>query len=90
MSKELYKILLSKNTNAQVTVAIEELAELQKELTKFLRGKHERTNILEEYVDVSIMLEQLQLLFNFKKREIEKIKDLKIKRIEERMKNDSL
>ena len=53
----------------QVIVAIEELAELQKELTKYLRAGYvsevhkDYSNILEEMADVSIMLNQLELIF---------------------------
>ncbi len=47
----------------QVIVAIEELSELQKELTKWLRGKGNRDGLMEEMADVSIMLNQLQLIF---------------------------
>lgn len=47
----------------QVIVAIEEMAELQKELTKWLRSKGNAAGLLEEMADVSIMLNQLQLIF---------------------------
>ena len=47
----------------QVIVAIEELSELQKELTKFLRGQADERHINEEMADVEIMLEQLKLMF---------------------------
>lgn len=47
----------------QVIVAIEEMSELQKELTKWLRGKCNPAGLLEEMADVSIMLNQLQLIF---------------------------
>lgn len=47
----------------QVIVAIEELSELQKELTKWLREKCNPACLLEEMADVSIMLNQLQLIF---------------------------
>lgn len=47
----------------QVIVAIEELAELQKELTKRLRGKGKVEALHEEMADVSIMLNQLELIF---------------------------
>lgn len=43
----------------QVIVAIEELAELQKELTKWLRCKGSHGGLMEEMADVSIMLNQL-------------------------------
>lgn len=47
----------------QVIVAIEELSELQKELTKWLRGRGKHENMMEEMADVSIMLNQLELIF---------------------------
>ena len=47
----------------QVFVAIEELSELQKELTKWLRGKGTHDGLMEEMADVSIMLNQLELIF---------------------------
>ena len=47
----------------QVIVAIEEMAELQKELTKWLGSKGKTAGLLEEMADVSIMLNQLQLIF---------------------------
>lgn len=47
----------------QVIVAIEELSELQKELTKWLRGKRNPAGLMEEMADVSIMLNQLELIF---------------------------
>lgn len=56
-----------------VVVAIEELAELQQELTKVLRenlagdARASRERIAEEMADVAIMLEQLQKLFKNEK-----------------------
>lgn len=47
----------------QIIVAIEELSELQKELTKHLRGKKNKEAIIEEIVDVEIMIEQLKIIF---------------------------
>ena len=47
----------------QLIVAIEELSELQKELCKSLRGEGCRANIIEEMADVSIMLEQLSMIY---------------------------
>ena len=48
----------------QIIVAIEELSELQKELTKYLRGAGNLRNIAEETADVRIMLSQLGFIFN--------------------------
>lgn len=51
---------------AQVTMVFEEMAELQKELCKWLRGNTdaaERYRIAEEIADVEIMLDQMKILF---------------------------
>lgn len=64
----------------QLVVAIEELSELQKELCKDLRGKGKRENIIEEIADVSIMLEQLYLIYNIENYEVDEMFDKKIER----------
>lgn len=61
---DLYaKLIMTFGKEAQIIVAIEELAELQKELTKWLRDKGHICNIAEEIADVQIMLEQLKFIF---------------------------
>lgn len=49
--------------DAQITMVMEEMAELQKELCKYRRGHANYDHIAEEIADVSIMLDQMQLLF---------------------------
>lgn len=50
---QLYKkLMLTFGEDNQIIVAIEELAELQKELTKWIRGKGHICNIAEEIADV--------------------------------------
>lgn len=46
----------------QTMMAFEEMAELQKELCKNLRGRDNRANIAEELADVKIMLAQMIML----------------------------
>lgn len=48
----------------QLIVAIEELSELQKEICKILRGKGDRNHLLEEVADVTVMLEQIEMIFD--------------------------
>ena len=48
----------------QITVAFEEMSELQKELCKYLRGSGSQENIAEEIADVEIMIVQMKMLFN--------------------------
>ena len=77
--RELYKKALSEfGIEAQIIVAIEELSELIKELTKYLRGEEE--NIDDEIADVEIMIEQLVFMFDNREM-IEKFKQFKLKRL---------
>ena len=87
---ELYNELLTTRTHNQVVVAIEELSEFAKELCKYLRGKADAGHILEEYVDVMIMMEQMKLLFNLQDEDIQRFKDYKLLRLEKRLKEDTL
>lgn len=48
----------------QTLVAIEEMAELQKELVKHERGADNVPRIAEEIADVQIMLDQMTILFD--------------------------
>ena len=71
--------------NAQIVVAIEEMAELTKALTKKLRGSQNLNSIIEEIADVEIMLDQLKLMscvFSSVKNE----RDFKVQRLAERIK----
>lgn len=83
--EELYQTLLIKFKDKQVFVAIEELSELQKEFTKYLRGKGNRDNLIEEMADVYIMLEQMQMYLHLTKEEIAKKIIEKNKRTYERL-----
>ena len=87
---ELYNHLLSVQPEKRMVVAIEELSELQKELSKYLRNKLDKSNLLEEYVDVLIMMEQIKLLFDFQNKDIEMVKNYKLNRLQERYTNNNL
>ena len=47
----------------QRMTAIEEMSELTKELSKYIRGRQNIGGICEEMADVEIMLEQLKIVF---------------------------
>lgn len=81
MEKIYIKLLGKFGCNNQMIIAIEELSELQKELTKHLRGKGNINHIITEIADVEIMLEQLKLMFNCKK-EVDQEKNYKVYRTE--------
>ena len=83
--ENLYKSLIDNYGNKQIVVAIEELSELQKELCKFLRGKKNSLNLIEEIADVYIMLEQMIIYFNLNENLIDQEIDIKLIRTKERM-----
>lgn len=64
LDSNLLSEAISGNGNRnQLIVAIEELSELQKELTKCLRGQSDKISVSEEMADVIIMLHQLGIIF---------------------------
>ena len=75
---------------SQSIVAIEEMSELQKELTKLLRGECENhiDHISEEMADVYIMLEQLEILLK-NRAAIDEWKDKKLRRLRDKLRKDS-
>ena len=86
--KDIYnKAKATWGIDAQVTKAIEELSELQKELCKFLLDDGTMKNIIEEIADVKVMIEQLELIFECKDK-VKLIKKAKIKRLMERLEKE--
>lgn len=80
---DIEKILQHSTSKQQKIIAIEELSELIKEITKDLRGKE--SNILEEYCDCLIMLKQIELIYNLKYEDIINTINKKINRTFERL-----
>ena len=68
----------------QITVAFEEMSELQKELCKYLRGRGSQEIIAEEIADVEIMMEQRKRLFNCEAAVLQ-VRDDKVNRLKERI-----
>lgn len=62
------KIIDAYGTEKQLIQAIEELSELLQALCKWVNGKGEiyemQDNVAEEIADVSIMIDQLKIIFN--------------------------
>ena len=88
MTATFEKAIAVYGESLQKQVAIEEMAELTKEVCKDIRGKGNRKNILEEIVDVSIMLEQLQIMYGISSSEMLRAVESKVKRLEERLKGE--
>lgn len=57
------KALQTWGAQAQIMMAIEEMSELTKELCKHGRGRFNVEDIADEIADVTIMMEQLRLIF---------------------------
>ena len=88
INKELYdKALATYGLEKQLIVAIEEMAELQKELTKILRGTGDIDHLVEEVADAEIMLEQIRYFYGLGL-SVETVKELKLKRLEKRLQNE--
>lgn len=63
--QRVYEAALDKwGQKMQATVAIEEMSEVIKEITKMLRGDLDRKHMAEEIADATIMLEQLRQMLN--------------------------
>ena len=62
---EVYlKAIAKYGIDKQMTVAIEEMSEVIKELCKLQRGIGNRDHLAEEIADATIMLEQMRLVFS--------------------------
>lgn len=74
-------------TDKQLVVAIEEMAELIQQLSKFIieHPNRSRKNIIEEYTDVLLMLAQVKIIFDIQDSEIENVQNLKLNRLKCRM-----
>lgn len=84
--EQLYKKAIEKwGKELQITLAIEEMSELQKELCKYLRGDRNRSAILEEITDVEIMIEQIKIILNVDELNIKELKEYKINRLKKRI-----
>lgn len=88
MNKEkIYKAAIQTfGKREQKLMAIEEMSELTKEICKDFRQRNNRECILDEITDVSIMLEQLIMIYDFKPNELSKQKQMKLLRLQRTIK----
>ena len=69
-------------------IAMEELAELQQQISKMIRGEGNRFDLLEEMADVYICLYYLSQIYNLSDVELWRAVDVKIQREKERRQDD--
>lgn len=74
-------VIATYGATVQKCVAMEEMAELTKEITKDIRGKLNRQSLIEEFADVTIVLDELKLIYNITNKEINQVRDAKLKRL---------
>jgi len=84
---QLYKNMIDRfGLDTQLVVLLEELSELQLVITRYLRGRYNKNDLInlcaEEIADVLIMIEQLLYALNFNNL-VSDWKKLKIKRLGE-------
>lgn len=69
----------------QTFVAIEEMSELTKELTKHMRGESNKQALTEEVADVYIMIEQVMYMNDISLNDVVEMMHEKLNRLKERM-----
>ena len=75
------KLLLnSKSSTENKAIIIEELSELQKEITKDIRKKLNKEHLLEEMADVVIVLHMAKEIYNISESELDKVINKKMER----------
>lgn len=65
---------------SQLVMAMEEMSELTKELSKNIRGEKNVSAISEEIADVEIMLEQLKVIYG-NRAEVDRVRGEKLERL---------
>ena len=78
------KAIVKYGVEKQMTVAIEEMSEVIKELCKLQRGIGNRDHLAEEIADAMIVLEQMRLVFNLNQAVCDKM-DEKVERLKRKV-----
>lgn len=84
--KEVQNAVIAKyGKEHQTFVAIEEMSELMKALTKNMRGEHNRQDIVEELADVYIVLDQVMMMHGIDLDDVVRKMNEKAKRMADRL-----
>ena len=82
--KALKQAIETYGVQSQMIIAVEEMSELTKEISKNIRGQDNLDHMAEEIADVEIMLEQLKIAFDLHTK-VDFWYGKKLKRLEERL-----
>lgn len=66
-------------------IAMEELSELQQAISKILRGKGDKLNVMEELVDVEVVMETVKNTMNITEQELDKVRYIKLKHLKDKI-----
>lgn len=81
---EIYEKMIEQNgVPNQLVVAVEEYSEMIKEITKHLRGKGNKMNVIEELADIEVVNDQIMIILGITKQQVKMFKDFKLKRLQE-------
>ena len=78
--KAIFHSLKMEPWRTKCTIAMEEFAELQQQISKQIRGYDDRIGLLEEMADAYIGLEFLKSIFNISEEDMQKAVDVKLER----------
>ena len=70
-----------KRGTRNLIIGMEELSELQKEISKAIRGKLDRIGLIEEMIDVEHTIDVIKNVFNISNQELEKVRYVKLEQI---------
>lgn len=82
--ENIEKLIKSEGIQNTKYIIQEELGEFQKEISKDLRGKLNKNNLLEEIADVVIVMHMAKFIYNISDEELEEWVNKKMKRNLER------
>lgn len=75
--------LLGGNGNYNLVIAMEELNELGQQISKVLRGKLDKSHLIEEVADVTIALQYIKQICDISETELNNAIQYKIKRLDD-------
>lgn len=90
MDKVLSKTIVKNGIKTQSVIAMEECAELIKEISKHIRGIGDKEHLVEEMADVYIILKQLKMMYCITNEDVDKWLNKKVARLEGRLGDEFL
>lgn len=76
-------LYIGKEGTRNLVIVMEELAELQQQISKYLRGKEDRLGLIEEVADVIMGLDYVKIICNISDEEVNKAMNVKLQRLEQ-------